>query len=194
MKKSILWTQSALDQLGKVKDMDIATEFSMSRATVRNKRIELGIPAYDELKWTAKMDEQLGAKTDVKLAEELGISVKSVRRRRAELNIPAHEKTIWTTERESLLGTKPDTEIAKMTGLTIEQVTYRRRKVPPKLTLQSVTKLCESAMVTPPSKDCALTLQAKYTQASAKLKRWERARTRKPDFREMQANDNTKDE
>ena len=127
MSKSTVWPESALDKLGKVKDMDIATEFGMSRATVRNKRIELGISAYDELKWTAKMDEKLGTKTDVKLAEELGISVKSVRRRRAGLNIPAHEKTIWTAERESLLGTKPDTEIAKITGLTIEQVIYRRR-------------------------------------------------------------------
>ena len=70
----------------------------------------------------------------------------------------------------------------------------RRRKNPPKLTLQSVTELCESALVTPPSGDCALTLQAKHIQARAKLKRWERARSRKPDFRELQANDDTKDE
>lgn len=64
-----------------------------------------------------------------------------------------------------------------------------------RLTLEAVTQLCHMALITPPEPDAhVLVLQAKATQARAKLKRWERARTRKPDFREMQANDNTKDE
>lgn len=48
MNKSTEWPQSALDKLGKVKDLDIATEFGMSRATVRNKRIELRIPKFND--------------------------------------------------------------------------------------------------------------------------------------------------
>lgn len=65
----------------------------------------------------------------------------------------------------------------------------------PRMTLEAVTQLCHMALITPPEPDAhVLVLQAKATQARAKLKRWERARTRKPDFREMQANDNTKDE
>ena len=64
----------------------------------------------------------------------------------------------------------------------------------PRMTLEAVTQLCHMALITPPEPDAhVLVLQAKYTQASAKLKRWERARTRKPDFREMQANDDTKE-
>ena len=50
------------------------------------------------------------------------------------------------------------------------------------------------ALITPPEPDAhVLVLQAKATQARAKLKRWEKARNRIPDYREMQANDDTKE-
>ena len=64
-----------------------------------------------------------------------------------------------------------------------------------RMTLEAVTQLCHMALITPPEPDAhVLVLQAKATQARAKLKRWEKARNRIPDYREMQANDDTKDE
>ena len=64
----------------------------------------------------------------------------------------------------------------------------------PRMTLEAVTQLCHMALITPPEPDAhVLALQAKATQARAKLKRWEKARNRTPDYREMQANDNSKE-
>ena len=66
-------------------------------------------------------------------------------------------------------------------------------KQPALLALESVTELCDAALITAPSNDHPLQLQAKAIQARAKLKRWEKARNRTPDYREMQANDNSKE-
>ena len=88
MSKSTVWSESALDKLGKVKDMDIATEFGMSRATVRRRRAELNIPAHEKTIWTAELESLLGTKPDTEIAKLTGLTIEQVIYRRRMLRIP----------------------------------------------------------------------------------------------------------
>ena len=58
------------------------------------------------------------------------------------------------------------------------------------LDFDEISKLCALALVEPPPahyRHSPTLLLLKKRQAQAKLKRWERARNRTPDFKELQA-------
>ena len=65
------------------------------------------------------------------------------------------------------------------------------------LDFEAVTQLCHCALLPPPPEHYrhdVMLLLCKQRQAETKLRRWAQARSRKPDYRELQANDDTKDE
>jgi len=58
------------------------------------------------------------------------------------------------------------------------------------LPFDDVVRLCQLALITPPPqhyRHTPMLLMCKQRQAQAKLKRWERAKNRTPDFKELQA-------
>ena len=63
-----------------------------------------------------------------------------------------------------------------------------------KLTFEGVVELCIQAQVSLPRINDETVLQSRAMHARAKLKRWEQARNRKPDFKELQAGVNHNDD
>ena len=68
----------------------------------------------------------------------------------------------------------------------------RRRNRAAELTHSQVSDLCRSVLLDPPTSAHPAHLLAKYIQARAKHHRWEKARNRPRDLREIQANDDSK--
>ena len=72
----------------------------------------------------------------------------------------------------------------------------RRRKTPAALNFEAVAELCASVLIEPPPEHYrhdAVLLMCKQRQAETKRRQWAKARTRKRDYREMQANDDTRE-
>jgi hypothetical protein len=102
--------------LGSDTDEKVARLLKRDRATVGDRRRQLGIPATIR-DWTPAEDQLLGTMPDRKLAAHLGRTLFSVQNRRLKLGVPVApnpQYRPWSAREIRLLGTKPDSDVAKL--------------------------------------------------------------------------------
>lgn len=86
------WSEKEIALLGTLTDKQVANILGLGDATVRIKRISLGIPPYRKQEvgpgiWTPDVVARLGKEPDSSVARDLGVSRQRVAQKRAELGI-----------------------------------------------------------------------------------------------------------
>ena len=134
----IEWTEEMISLLGSDSDYEVGAGLGLSRANVRYKRSQLGIPPfnppphhqYQEFPWEPEDIALLGKVSDGELARTLAVSPQVVRRKRRQLGIPpfqpAPQPIEWTPEMIERLGKAPDSQVAEELGIAHQTVARKR--------------------------------------------------------------------
>lgn len=114
--------------LGKFPDPFIARIAGVTTEAVRQRRLVLGIDAYQKPKaHDLNADHPLlGKMSDPDVAKLTGATTAQVRKLRIELGIPAYKKESRLARFDPLLGTMPDEALAKLAEVSKQAVTARR--------------------------------------------------------------------
>nr|CAC79148.1 hypothetical protein 19.6 kDa [uncultured bacterium] len=114
--------------LGKFPDPFIARIAGVTPEAVRQRRLVLGIDAYQRPK-VHGLDvghPLLGKMSDPQVAELTGTTTAQVRKLRIELGIAAYVRESRLARFDSLLGTMTDEALAKLAGVSKQAITARR--------------------------------------------------------------------
>lgn len=114
--------------LGKFPDPFIARIADVTTEAVRQRRLVLGIDAYQRPK-VHDLDAGhalLGKMSDPRVAELTGATVAQVRKLRVKLGIAAYAQQSRLARFDELLGTMTDEALAKLAGVSKQAVTARR--------------------------------------------------------------------
>ena len=121
-----------LNQLGKVPDHCLATQFGVTDWVVYTARVKLGIPS-TRFVWPNVAIKLLGTASDEAIAKKLGLHATRVQAKRKRLGISSFGKSTddkrhrWTKRELKLLGKERDTVIAKRIGINPSTVAWKRR-------------------------------------------------------------------
>ena len=122
-------------------DGQLAKVLGRPRASVRNRRLRLGIELENRVRrdWTPEEDALLGRYSDSEVARRLNRTYKSVQGRRLALKIVSanHKFANWTAEEDGWFGVVADRVITKRTERSLRAVKQRKRvlfpeKYPPR--------------------------------------------------------------
>jgi len=121
--------------LGTMPDGKVAGILGRTAASVRNRRIRLGIELQHRVRrdWTAGEDALLGKHTDSEVARRLNRTYGSVQSRRLALKISCANPqfTRWTAEEDGWLSVVPDEIISQRTKRSLCSIERRKRKLFP---------------------------------------------------------------
>ena len=123
------WSHEEEQLLGTNYDYIIAQTIGKTYSEVQNRRLKLGIDAWDgnNIKWTKKEIGLLGKISDRELAKIKGCSYSVVAKKRKSLNIKSkNTKYKWTETSLALLGTMTDKDLATKLNLTYDAVSQMR--------------------------------------------------------------------
>jgi hypothetical protein len=117
--------------LGTVSDSSLTRMWKLPQQVVRNRRMELGIPAFQpEHRSKMPPDSLLGTMSDAKLAAKYGVDWWLVTVRRRKLGILSIKaRQMMPLPNELLLGIWSDRELAELWGIPVARVGHRRRKL-----------------------------------------------------------------
>ena len=138
--KETEWTIHMLDLLGELPDSVIAREYEISNASVKIKRIEMGVLPYGKQTMDPEPDlpkaviRQIGTVPDKQLSDRYGVQRLHIRVYRALHQIPAADYTPptlhdWSAKDEEILGTMSDGDVARKLQVPRTQVSHRRKQL-----------------------------------------------------------------
>jgi hypothetical protein len=138
--KETEWTIQMLDLLGEVPDSVIAREYEISNASVRIKRIEMGILPFGKQTMDPEPDlpkeviRQIGKVPDKQLSDRYGVQRRHIRVYRALHQIPTADYTPptfhdWSAKDEEILGAMSDGDAARKLQVPRTQVAHRRKQL-----------------------------------------------------------------
>ena len=128
----VVWTAEMLEQLGRVRDAELAERYGISTKTVKKKRRLLGIPGLIERRHVVPGAgvRALLRQPTVEVRRRTGLARSTIRRLRDELGVePPRPGRPWQPAEIALLGTAPDAEVAAMLGRSPEAVAGKRREL-----------------------------------------------------------------
>lgn len=138
-REKIEWTPSMDALLGKSPDMSVAESLKISQASVRGRRVFLGIPSYQhqppDFVWELEHLAMLGKRPDSEIAQAIGAHPQAVKRKRVALGVSAYVSIAKKPKKprlhdyQHLLGKHTDVEIAKQFHLTTQTIGNARRKL-----------------------------------------------------------------
>lgn len=124
------WTKKEIAKLGKISDVAFASQFEISRRQVKEKRYELGIPAFQknpEIKqWDAAMLRDIPKLSISDFAKKYRITRTRVNAQRLRLGILSKPQYRWTPEMERELMEMKIQEFATKYRMS-RQAAYARR-------------------------------------------------------------------
>ena len=138
--KELEWTKGMLNLLGEVPDGTLAREYEVSPASVKIKRIEMGILPFGKKTMDPEPDlpkkviEKIGKIPDKQLSDQFGVARRHIRIYRALNKIPPAEYEIpllhtWSKAEEALLGTMSDGNVARRLQIPTTQVSHHRKSL-----------------------------------------------------------------
>lgn len=132
--KPIGWSAMMLQDLRDFSPQEFLLRYPISREARNSKRLELGLPRFEQgstTKWTAEMIGLLGLKKDIEIARRFGVTRYVVNVKRKALGIKPYSR--WGPEEIALLGSMPDTTLAARLGMKKGAVVSarNRRNIPP---------------------------------------------------------------
>lgn len=130
----IVLPDEVIEQLGRVRDSELAERYGIPRKHVTGYRTTHSIPSMRDrrwhLRWTAKRLELLGVVNDTVLSKRWKVSAEYLRAERRRRGIPSSKAMPhWTKTMRSQLGKRSDAQVAATLGLTVHQIAGERSRL-----------------------------------------------------------------